>query len=115
MINGMHLTPIGDSNVLLEPGEGLDPSNTDDYMDMVARFMQQHRIRRLIYDLGNVRMIDQVYYAWLVKLHSLCKVSSVEMVAVNITPAAAFSLSMIIDGRPPFACKLDVDRARGLT
>lgn len=115
MIDGIHLTPIGDNNLLLEPMDGLDPTDTDDCMDMIAHFMQKNNTRRLIYDLSAVMMIDQVYYDWLILLHSLCEVSSVEMVVVNIKPAVAFSLAMIIKDAPPFACQLNVDRARNLT
>ena len=36
MIEGIHLTPIGDGNVLLEPGEGLDPGNPESMVAAVC-------------------------------------------------------------------------------
>ena len=42
MTEGIHLTPIGDGNVLLEPGEGLDPSNPDALVAPVLEFLQHN-------------------------------------------------------------------------
>jgi len=51
MAEGIHLTPIGDGNVLLEPGEGLDPSNPEALVAPVLEFLQNNQAQRLVYDL----------------------------------------------------------------
>jgi anti-anti-sigma regulatory factor len=112
MIAGMHLTPIGDGNVLLEPGEGLDPSQPQVLLAPVLEFLQRHAARRLVYDLKNVRLVDEVYYAWLVQLSAACRIANVEMVTVNMQPAAAYALSLSLDNPPPFTCALDIHHLR---
>jgi rsbT antagonist protein RsbS len=111
MIQGMHLTSIGEHNVLLEPGEGLDPSDPDAYLEPLLDFLQKNNAQRLLYDLGNVYVIDQVYYDWLVSLHAMCHICNVELITVNIQPPAAFALSNILDHNPLFTCALDVNSA----
>ena len=112
MIEGIHLTPIGDGNVLLEPGEGLDPSNPESMVAPVLDFLQRNEARRLVYDLKSVRLIDEVYYAWLTKLNATCRIANVEMVTVNMQPAAAYALSLAIKQSPPFTCVLDIHNLR---
>ncbi|MHB8347663.1 MAG: hypothetical protein ACYDHM_10870 [Acidiferrobacterales bacterium] len=112
MIPGIHLTPIGDDSVLLEPGEGLDPTDPDGYLVPLLAFLQKKRARFLIYDLKNVALVDRVYYDWMTAMNSLCLISGIRMVVANIRPYAAFALSQLIDGDPPFSCALDVDSAR---
>lgn len=109
---GMHLTPIGGGNVLLEPGEALDPTDPDAYLVALLGYLQQQRAKRLIYDLKNVAVIEAMYYGWLKRLHALCAVSGIELVAVNMRPAAAYALALVLDETPPFTCALNVDRAR---
>ena len=111
-VEGMHLTPLGDGDVLIEPGEGFDPTDPDTYTEPLLRWLQEQRATRLIYDLGNVALLDRVYYAWLLRLSRLCRLGDVELVVVNMRPAAAFALARILEGPPPFLCALDVDRAR---
>ncbi len=108
-MKGMHLTPIGGGKVLLEPGDGLDPSNPDDYLMEVAEALSELGARQLLYDLKNVPLIDEIYYDWLRHLHSLCRISGVELVAVNMPPAAAYALAMTLKETPPFTCALNVD------
>ena len=112
MIQGMHLTAIGARKVLLEPGAGLDPSNPDTYLEPLLEYLQQNSAQKLLYDLGDVHLIDKVYYDWLLRLHRLCSISGIELVTVNIRPPVAYALSLIIDDTPPFLCALDVNRAR---
>lgn len=109
MIEGMHLTPIGDGNVLLEPGEGIDPANHDAYLTSLLEYLQQHNAQRLLYDLKNIRIIDSVYYRWLTALNSLCRISGIELITVNMRPAAAYALALMLDKPPPFNCALDID------
>ena len=112
MIEGIHLTPIGDGNVLLEPGEGLDPSNPESMVAPVLDFLQRNDAQRLVYDLKSVRLIDEVYYSWLVKLDATCRIANVEMVTVNMQPAAAYALSLTLRKSPPFTCALDIHHLR---
>lgn len=112
MIEGIHLTPIGDGNVLLEPGEGLDPSDPEALLAPVLEFLQRNEARRLVYDLKTVRLIDEIYYSWLTKLCATCRVANVEMVTVNMHPAAAYALSLTLDKAPPFRCALNIHHLR---
>ncbi len=112
MAEGIHLTPIGDGNVLLEPGEGLDPSSPEALVAPVLEFLQHNEARRLVYDLKNVRLIDEVYYTWLTNLNATCRIANVEMVTVNMQPAAAYALSLTLDKPAPFTCALDIHSLR---
>ncbi len=109
MIEGMHLTPISGGDILLEPGEGIDPANHDAYLTSLLEYLQQHKAQRLLYDLKNVRVIDSVYYRWLTALGSLCRISGIELITVNMRPAAAYALAIMLDKPPPFDCALDID------
>lgn len=112
MLKGMHLTSIDSNIILLEPGDGLDPSSPDEYVADLMQVMQKANARTLIYDLRNSPLIDAVYYAWLVKLHHLCALANMELIVSNVRPTAAFSLSIILKQPPIFKCALDVNRAR---
>ncbi len=112
MTEGIHLTPIGDGNVLLEPGEGLDPGNPEALLAPVLEFLQRHDARRLVYDLKSVRVIESVYYDWLTQLSATCRIANVEMVTVNMQPSAAYALSLALDKPPPFTCALDIHHLR---
>lgn len=112
MVEGMHLTDIGGGNVLLEPGDGFDPGDPDAYLAPLLQYLQERRAQRLFYDLKGLPLIDELYYRWLFTLHGSCVLIGVELVAVNMQPPAAFALAMILKERPPFACALDVERAR---
>jgi rsbT antagonist protein RsbS len=109
MIEGMHLTPISGGDILLEPGEGIDPANHDAYLTPLLEYLQQHKAQRLLYDLKMVRVIDSVYYRWLTALYSLCRISGIELIAVNMRPSAAYALAIMLDKPPPFNCALDID------
>ncbi len=112
MLKGMHLTSIGNRNMLLEPGDGLDPGSPDEYVVELMQMLQKANAQTLMYDLDNVPLIDAVYYAWLVKLHRLCLVSNMDFIVTNIRPTAAFSLATSLKEAPLFKCSLDVDSAR---
>ena len=112
MIEGIHLTPIGDGNVLLEPGEGLDPGNPEVLIAPILDFLQHDQSQRLVYDLKNVRLVDAIYYSWLTTLHTACRIANVEMVTVNMHPATAYALSLALDKSPPFRCVLDIHQLR---
>lgn len=112
MISGMHLTPLGDGSVLLEPADGLDPSDPDAYLVPVLTYLAERHARRLIYDLDGVAVVDRLYYRWLCELASVCRVAGVELIAVNLRPEAAYAMALELDHAPPFRFVRDVDRAR---
>ena len=112
MINGMHLTAIGGCNVLLEPGVGLDPADPEAYVEPLLVYLRSAAAERLLYDMGNVYVIDQVYYDWLLRLHRVCRISGIELITVNMRPPAAYALSLMLNETPPFACALNVNEAR---
>ena len=114
MLKGMHLTPIGDGNVLLEPTDALDPGEPDAYLVALTGALQQSRARRLLYDLKNVPVVDSLYYAWLTSVAAMCRISGIDMVVVNMRPTTAYALALTMKDNPPFGCALDVDRARNL-
>ncbi len=111
MIKGMHLTPIGEGKVLLEPGDGLDPSDPDAYLVPLAELLQQTHARCLLYDLKNVALVDPVYYQWLLRVHGICRIAGIEMVTVNMRPATAYGLALTLKETPPFSSALDVHAA----
>ena len=114
MIDGMHLTPIGSRTVLREPRDGMDPGDPEAYAEPLLQYLQQSQARRLIYDLKNVPVIDELYYAWLVRVSALCQIAGIELVTANMRPAAAYALALMLTAPPPFTCALDVDSARGV-
>ncbi len=112
MLRGIHLTSIGNNNMLLEPGDGLDPDAPEDYLATLMQLMQKENAATLIYDLKNVPLVDAVYYSWLLRLHHLCLLANMELIIVNIRPSAAFTLATSLSQAPPFKCSLDVESAR---
>lgn len=114
MVQGVHLTPIGGGNVLLEPTEGLDPNNPDALVVPLLHRLHALAARRLLYDLQTIPLIDPIYYGWLLHVYRACRVAGVEMVTVNMQPTAAYGLAVTLEETPPFQCALDVDAARSL-
>lgn len=108
----LHVTPIGRDELLLEPGEALDPGAADHYLDFILDRIQRADARCLYYDLQSLPLIDPVYYAWLTRLAKACHVIGVRMVAVHMRPTAAFGLSSFLQGNPPFETALDVNLGR---
>jgi hypothetical protein len=109
MVEAMHLTPIGSGKVLLEPEFGLDPGQPGRYLDPLIGRLQDVGATRLLYDLKKIPVIDSLYYHWLISLHDACKICGIELIAVRITPAAAYGLAFTLEAMPPFRCVLDVD------
>lgn len=108
----LHVTPIGRDELLLEPGEALDPHAADHYLDFILARIQEANARRLYYDLQSLPLIDPVYYAWLTRLAQACHIIGVRMVAVHMRPTAAFGLSSFLNEKPLFETALDVDLGR---
>jgi rsbT antagonist protein RsbS len=110
MIPGMHLTPLGNGDVLLEPSESLDPGRRDRQIEDLLGYLQGREARRLIYDLKNVSLIDSVYYDWLRALHAICQIAGIHFVVINMRPTAAYALASRLSEDPPFQCALNVQR-----
>ena len=106
----MHLTAIGGAKVLLEPGEGLDPSDPDAYLEPLVAYLQERGAKVLLYDLTNVPVIDELYYHWLAAVNTICRISGIRLVTVNMRPAAAYALALTLDNPPVFECALDVNQ-----
>lgn len=114
MVAGMHLTALGDGAVLLEPSEGLDPTDPDAYVVPLLEYLQQSGATRLIYDLADAVVVDAVYYGWLKSLYNACRVTGVTFISANIRPEAAYALATTLEETPPFPCARDVEAARRL-
>ena len=106
---GYHLTPIGSGEFLLEPMSGLDTSKANELIEAILGRLYTSKAVRLYYDLGEVVMIDPVYYAWLDSLARACGTMNVSMVCIHMRPTAAFSLSHFLQGDPAFETALDVE------
>lgn len=100
----MHVTPIGDGAVLVEPSDSLDPAAADQYIERLGEILLRMGARTLFYDLAHVALVDQVYYAWLVALHRSCHMLGVEFVSLHMRPVTAFALAQILDHPVPFRC-----------
>lgn len=112
MLQGIHITPIGNKIMLLEPGDSLDPASPDDYVVELMEALHTESTTTLIYDLQKIPLLDDIYYEWLIRLNKLCALSNIDMVIVNIRTTAAFSLATSMKEPPPFKCSLDVESAR---
>lgn len=112
MLQGMHITAIGNRKILLEPGDSLDPGAPDDYVVELMDALHTESTDTLIYDLKKVPLIDDIYYSWLIRLNRLCELSNINMIIVNIRTTAAFLLATSMKEPPPFKCSLDVESAR---
>ncbi|HKJ87695.1 MAG TPA: hypothetical protein VKA48_04220 [Gammaproteobacteria bacterium] len=111
-MDNLRITPLGEGQVLLEPGEALDPSRPEEHLAGLYSRLRELSARRLICDIGALPVIDPVYYGWLSRLASLCRVAGLEMVVVNMRPAAAYALALQLDDTPSFTCERSVERAR---
>lgn len=107
-IPGIHLTRIGKGNYLLEPLRGMNIQDQGELLQHVVAQLQQGRGAHLYYDLGELPVIDPVYYGWLDKLARACRAVNIGMTCINMQPTAAFALSKFLSARPPFATALDV-------
>ena len=107
-IPGLHLTPIGGTDFLLEPGRGLDIGDSGRLIERIAQRLLDARASRLYYDLSAQPIIDPVYYDWLNQLARAVAAINVRMVCVNMQPAAAFALAQFIRELPSFGTALDI-------
>jgi len=109
-ISGVHLTPFGEGDYLLEPTQGLDIAASDNLIEAILSRVQVGKGRRLYYDLSALALIDPIYYQWLRTLARACQAVNIQMVCIHMQPTAAFGLSQFLQETPPFVCALDVER-----
>lgn len=109
-IAGVHLTPIGEGDFLLEPTQGLDIVNSDHLIEEILAKVQLGKGKRLYYDLSELALIDPVYYEWMRMLARACQTVNIKMVCIHMQPTAAFGLSQFLQEIPPFVCALDVEQ-----
>ena len=83
LINGLHLTQIGNEAFLLEPSPGLNIHDSDNLIEKISCRLQQARATRLYYDLSELMLIDPVYYEWLDILARTVKTMNVTMVCIH--------------------------------
>lgn len=113
-LSGLHLTPIGGGDFLLEPTRGLDISMREELIESILDRLQSAKSSRLYYDLAELAIIDSVYYGWLDALARACATMNVKMVCIHMQPTAAFALTHFLQGMPAFETALDVE-ARSIT
>ncbi len=111
-MQGIHLTLLSRQCVLLESGMSLNPAKPDQYADEIICFLQKNRSKGLIYDLKKISLIDKTYFQWLNYLDSLCRLNNTLLIVINMTPSAAYGLSLFIETFPEFKTALDVEDAR---
>lgn len=111
-IAGLHITHIGDDCILLEPSEGLDPTDPDTYLLPLLADLQKNNARYLIYDMKKVAIANPAYLGWLTIASRTLGVCGIQMIVVSLRPHTVFALSGSMVGEPAFLCALDVDSAR---
>ena len=107
----LHLSPLGDRALLVEPDDGFDMRQAEDCLERVQLAMEAGGADWVIYDLARVVLLDQAYYDWLQRLHRLCRLQDAELLVVNIRPPVAWSLARQLRDAPPFRSLRDIDEA----
>ena len=100
---GFRLTALGSGRVLLEPGLGVNPSDSAPLIEAVLAQLAAGECRTLYYDLAGVEVIDPIYLAYLNRLACACRTVGVEMVCIHMKPATAFALAGFMSEPPAFA------------
>lgn len=108
-IAGIHLTRIGSGDMLLEPTRGLDIGNVWETLQDTLACLQREKSSRLYYDLAELPVIDEAYYAWLESLARACLAINVRMACIHMQPTAAFGLASFLKADPPFETALDIE------
>lgn len=107
--HGFHLTVLGNGGALLEPTRNLDISQAGNLIEqVVSRLQAKGQVNRLYYDLSDLLLIDDVYYAWLDRLARVCKALDIRMICTQMQPTAAFALAGLIQAPPAFETALDL-------
>jgi rsbT antagonist protein RsbS len=106
---GLHLTPIGDGAMLLEPSLALDVGDSGAMLEGVVRHLQRTGATRLYYDLEQLAIIEPLYYNWLNMLARACRTVNVKMICIHMQPTAAFALSCYMEQPPDFGTGMEVE------
>lgn len=107
-IQGLHLTPIGRGNFLLEPLPSLNISDGGKLMQNIVEQLQENQGNQLYYDLAELPVIDPIYYRWLDNLARTCLAVNIRMTCINMQPTAAFTLSSFLKSKPVFSTAISV-------
>ena len=107
----LHISPLGDRALLIEPEEAFDCRQTDDCLERVQHAIEAGCADWVIYDLARVVLLDAAYYEWLRRLCRLCRLQDASLLVVNIPPAVAWSLAQQLEEPPPFRSLRDIDAA----
>lgn len=108
-IAGVHLTRIGSGEMLLEPTRALDIGNAGTVMERILERLQREKSTRLYYDLAELPVIDEAYYAWMEGLARACRAINVRMTCIHMQPTAAFGLATFLKAKPTFDTALDME------
>lgn len=108
-ISALHLTPIGNGAMLLEPSLGLDVADCGSMLEDIVRRLQRSGSTRLYYDLEQLAIIEPLYYNWLNRLARACHTINVKMTCIHMQPTAAFALSRYMEQPPEFETGMEVD------
>jgi rsbT antagonist protein RsbS len=108
-IGGVHLTRIGSGDMLLEPTRALDIGNGSPLLEAILGRLQREKSARLYYDLAELPVIDEAYYAWLEGLARACRAINVQMTCIHMQPTAAFGLASFLKDKPAFVTALDME------
>lgn len=108
-VHGIHLTRLNDRAWLAEPSRAFDLSQSALVMEALLDELSRHRAHRLFYDLAELPVIDEAYYAWLDALARACQAMNVRMTCVHMQPAAAFALAGFVDRPPAFETALEME------
>ncbi|MDY0131438.1 MAG: hypothetical protein RBR53_02105 [Desulforegulaceae bacterium] len=105
---GFNLTKLGSSSLLMEPYDNLDPLCPGPMIETISNSLFKTPVPKLYYDLNKILIIDEVYYDWLCMLSKACSIFQTKLIAINIKPSAAISLSSFINKKPPFETEVEM-------
>ncbi|MGE4518865.1 MAG: hypothetical protein AB7E04_05085 [Desulfobacteraceae bacterium] len=105
---GFSLTKLGSSSLLLEPYDNLNPLYPEPMVEIISENLLKTKVSKLYYDLNKILIIDEVYYEWLCILSKTCSIFQAKLVAINMKPSAAVSLSSFITQKPPFKTEIEM-------
>lgn len=107
--SGLHLTPIGNGAMLLEPSMALDVGEHGAMLEEIIRRLQRGGATRLYYDLEQLAIIEPLYYHWLNMLARACHTINVRMTCIHMQPTAAYALARYMEQPPEFETGMEVD------
>jgi len=108
-MSALHLTPIGNGAMLLEPSLGLDVADSGNMLEEIVRRLQRSGSTQLYYDLEQLAIIEPLYYNWLNRLARACHTINVKMTCIHMQPTAAYALARYMEQPPEFETGMEVD------